>query len=144
MRAALALAALLLVPAAAWAGTAPGSGAQGGDGRLEVVLHEGDTGPDADTRLDAAVIVRGPGRLASYLGLDGALLLQPDRSAGIATEEVERLDLSARAGLMVTTSRATCLRLFVTVVDASLDEDRFGARAGNGFTDFGIAFLRVF
>lgn len=139
MRRAVLLGILCLLPGAAWAGGAAA------DDRLEVTVHDGSRGPAQDVRLDADLVAPTAGRMAPFVGVEGASLPEPDRSAGIPTDEVTRLDVRARAGLRLNTGHAANVRLFVTLAGASLDaEDHLGARSGAALDDFGLAFTLPF
>jgi len=121
----------------------PGAAAAGEGVELQVVTVP--TGTSAMlTYLNAALYPHGP-RFTPYLGLDGASLPQPDRSAGVPTDDVTRLDLRARAGLRLAAGHDAGVRLFVTVSAASLDADnRLDTRSADPFAGVGLAFIRSF
>jgi hypothetical protein len=134
----------IVLAAAACLWLLPGTAMAGEAVELHVATVPAGAGSAVLTHLNAALYPHGP-RVTPYVGVDGASLPQPDRSAGIPTGDVTRLDLRARAGLRLAAGENAGVRLFVTVSAATLDADnRLDTRSADPFAGVGLAFVRSF
>jgi hypothetical protein len=124
--------------------------------RLAFTAHRGTPTPggseaavrDAgggEERLQAHLVVAPRARLAPYVGVNARSRPQSDRSAGIATGEVETVDLGALAGVRLLAGRSATVRLFLTVGGATLDEEnRLETGLDRAPADFGMAWSVTF
>lgn len=95
---------------------------------------------DGEERLQAALVLPSRAWAAPYVGVNGRSLPQPDKSAGIATPEVETVDMTAMAGVRFLAGQSATVRLFLTVGSATLDErNRLATRLDAAPADIGLA-----
>lgn len=125
----------------------PGAAAAGEGIDLSVTTVPETAAPDAAdlTVVDAAVFPPRGGRLVPYVGVDGASVPEPGHSAGVATDEVERVDLRARLGLRLAATREASVRFFLTIAAATVDaENRVDTHGADPLASLGLAFIHSF
>lgn len=125
----------------------PGAAAAGEGIDLSVTTVPEGAAPDAAdlTHVSAAVFPVRAGRLVPYVGVDGASVPEPAHSAGVATDDVERLDLRAHLGLRLAASHEASVRFFLTVAAATVDaENRVDTHGADPLASLGLAFVQTF